>query len=440
VPAWREPGGDPGRLEVRWLPVGAAIVIAIACIAIGFATGFWLLFRVAYVVAIALPLLYFWTRSMVKTLAVDVARHTHRVTQGQPLSGRLALRSLSVWPKIWLEVEDPCSIPGHLARRVLTLGPRELKAWQYSTLTRRRGVYELGPVSVTAADPLGLFRFERRFGRQDTVLVYPNAPALPNFYIPPANLPGEGRFRRRTHNVTPTVAGVRPYEPGDSYNRIHWPATARTGELMVKQFELDPSSDIWIVLDLERRVHVGEGDDSSEEMAISICASIARYFIGANRSVGLVSFGDRLRVEEPDRGQNHFTRILESLALASAVGDVPLSALLLEESRRFGRHTTVVVITPSADESWALSLMTLAARSVPVAAVLLEAETFETTTDDSTAGTSADGGAEPNSLDVYGTLTAGGVYTYTVKQRDDLVRALAGGYSSARAGAARGAQ
>jgi uncharacterized protein (DUF58 family) len=185
---------------------------------------------------------------------------------------------------------------------------------------------------------------------------------------------------------------------------------------------------------------VGDGDDSSEEMAISICASIARYFIGANRSVGLVSFGDRLRVEEPDRGQNHFTRILESLALASAVGDVPLSALLLEESRRFGRHTTVVVITPSADESWALSLMTLAARSVPVAAVLLEAETFETTTDDSTAGTSADGGAEPNSLDVYGTLTAGGVYTYTVKQRDDLVRALAGGYSSARAGAARGAQ
>ena len=418
------PGGDPGRLEVRLLPAGAAVLVAAAAFFIGFATGFWLLFRVAYVVAIALPLLYLWTRSMGESLDVDVARRTQRVTQGQPLTGRLALRSLTFWPKVWLEVEDPCSIPGHLTRRVLTLGPREMKSWQYSTPTRRRGVYELGPVTVTAVDPLGLFRLTRRFGRRDTVLVYPSAPELPNFYIPPANLPGEGRFRQRTHNVTPTVSGVREYAPGDSYNRIHWPATARTGELMVKQFELDPSSDIWIVLDLEQGVHVGEGDDSSEEIAVSICASIARYFLGANRSVGFVSFGEALTVQEPDRGQNHYTRILESLAMARAVGDAPLAALLLEEARRFGRHTTVVVVTPSTDQSWALALMTLAARGVPVAAVLLEAETF---------ATDADGAG--SSLDVYGTLAAGGVFTYTVKRSDDLVRALStGGEAAVRAG------
>ena len=423
-----QPGGGPGRLEVRLLPVGAAALVAAAAFIIGFATGFWLLFRVAYVVAIALPLLYLWTRSMGESLDVEVMRRTQRVSQGQPLTGRLELRSLTFWPKVWLEVEDPCSIPGHLTRRVLTLGPRELKAWHYSTPTRRRGVYELGPVTVTAIDPLGLFRLTRSFGRRDTVLVYPSAPELPNFYIPPANLPGEGRFRQRTHNVTPTVAGVREYAPGDSYNRIHWPATARTGELMVKQFELDPSSDIWIVLDLEQAVHVGEDDDSSEETAVSICASIARYFLGANRSVGLVSFGEALNVQEPDRGQNHYTRILESLAMARAVGDAPLSALLLEEARRFGRHTTVVVVTPSTDESWALALMTLAARGVPVAAVLLEAETFA---DD------ADGMG--SSLDVYGTLAAGGVYTYTVKRRDDLVRALsAGGDAGVRARPAAG--
>ena len=412
-----QPGDDPGRLEIRLIPAGVAVLVAVAAIIIGFATGFWLLFRVAYVVAIALPLLYLWSRSMGESLDVEVARRTHRVSRGQPLTGHLTLRSLTFWPKVWLEVEDPCSIPGHVVRRVLTLGPREMKTWRYSTPTRRRGVYELGPVSVTAVDPLGLFRLTRRFGRRDAVIVYPSAPELPNFYIPPANLPGEGRFRQRTHNVTPTVAGVRAYAPGDSYNRIHWPATARTGELMVKQFELDPSSDIWIVLDLDEAVHVGEGDDSSEEIAVSICASIARYFIGANRSVGFVSFGEALNVQEPDRGQNHYTRILESLALARAIGDATLSALLLEEARRFGRHTTVVVVTPSTDQSWALTLMTLAARGVPVAAVLIEAETF------------APAGGEPvrSSLDVYGTLAAGGIHTYTVKRSDDLVRALSAG-------------
>jgi uncharacterized protein (DUF58 family) len=185
---------------------------------------------------------------------------------------------------------------------------------------------------------------------------------------------------------------------------------------MVKQFELDPASDIWIVLDLQQSEQAGEGEHGTEEAAVRICASIARYFVSANRSVGLISFGRDLRIDEPDRGANHYTRLLESLALAKAAGDVPLSNLLIEESRRFGRHTTVVVVTPSANEDWALTMMSLATRGVKVAAVLVEAETF---------------GAPSSTLDVYGTLTAGGIYTYTVKRDDDIGRVLGAGNESA---------
>jgi len=404
-----------------------AMALVVVCVLIGFATGFWLLFRLAYVVGLAVPLLYLWTRSMVRGLEVEVVRRTQRVSQGQALEGRIIVRSTSALPKVWLEVEDRSSVPGHESKRVVTLGPRGIDAWIYETLTRRRGVYELGPVTVTAADPFGFFRFSRSFGSVDTVLVYPNAPELPNFYVPPANLPGEGRFRRRTHNVTPNVSGVRAYEPGDSYNRIHWPSTARTGELMVKLFELDPASDIWVVLDLQQGVHVGEDeDDNTEEVAVSIAASLARYFVTANRSVGLIEFGDDLRTDEPDRGSGQYTRILESLALARATGDVPVANLLAEESRRFGRHTTVVVVTPSTSKEWPLALMSLQGRGVKVAAVLLEAETW---------------GAPTSSLDVYGTLAATGVYTYTVKRADDVARVLGSGFGIVADGqSARGHQ
>lgn len=390
----------------------AGALVAI-CVLVGLATGFWLLFRLAYVVGFAIPLVYLWTHSMLRGLDVEIFRRTQRVSQGQELEGRIIVRSTSIWPKIWLEVEDTSSVPGHEARRVLTLGSNSVVAWSYSTRTRRRGLYELGPVRVTARDPFGFFSVTKEFGQTDSVLVYPSAPELPSFYIPPANLPGEGRFRRRTHNVTPNVSGVRAYEAGDSYNRIHWPATARTGDLMVKLFELDPASDIWLVVDLEVESHVASDDnDNTEEVAVSIAAAVARYFISANRSVGLVEFGDDLRVDEPDRGANQFTRILESLALARAQGDVTLSQLLMEESRRFGRHTTVVVVTPSTNEEWPLTLMALQSRGVKVAAVLLEAETW---------------GAEASSLDVYGTLAAGGIYTYTVKRADDFARILSVG-------------
>ncbi len=389
-----------------------AVILVVVCILVGFATGFWLLFRVAYFVGLTIPLLYLWTRSMADSLEVEVIRQTHRVTQGQALEGRITVRSRSPLPKIWLEVEDPSSVPGHSSRRIVTLGSHGMFAWNYRTRTRVRGLYRLGPITVTAMDPFGFFRVTRTFGDPVDVLVYPNAPEIPNFYIPPANLPGEGRFRRRTHNVTPNVAGIRAYAPGDSYNRIHWPATARAGEPMVKMFELDPASDIWLVLDLHQPHHIGEAEESTEEAAVQITASIARYFINANRTVGMVSFGQELRVDEPDRGQNHYTRILESLAVARAVGDVPLSNLLWEESRRFGRHTTVVVVTPSIDEEWAYTLMSLSARGVKVAAVLLEADTF---------------GAETGPLDVYSTLLAGGIYTYTIKHDDDLRRVLSAG-------------
>jgi uncharacterized protein (DUF58 family) len=181
---------------------------------------------------------------------------------------------------------------------------------------------------------------------------------------------------------------------------------------MVKLFELDPASDIWIILDLEEQVQVGEGEEGTEEYAVKVAASIARYFLVANRSVGFISFGDRLFVEEAERGAQHYTRILEALALSRAKGDVPLASLINEESKRFGRHTTVVVITPSTSEEWVGALQFLTERGVKVAAVLLEPSTF---------------GGEENSLMVFGALASSDVYTYLVRRSDNLMDAFSMG-------------
>jgi uncharacterized protein (DUF58 family) len=187
---------------------------------------------------------------------------------------------------------------------------------------------------------------------------------------------------------------------------------------MVKLFELDPASDIWIILDLQKDVHVGTGEDGTEEYAVRVAASIARFFLVANRSVGFITYGKRLFIEEAERGAQHYTRILEALALATAEGDVPIGALITEESKRFGRHTTVVVITPSTSEEWVSMLQFVSERGVKVAAVLLEPSTF--------------GGSE-NSLMVFGTLAASDIYTYLVRRSDDLITSLALGYDATEA-------
>ena len=79
-------------------------------------------------------------------------------------------------------------------------------------------------------------------------MVYPPTYPLPGFSPPVGQVSGGDALRRRTHYVTTNVAGVRDYVPGDSFNRIHWPSTARTNRLIVKEFELDPLSDVWLML------------------------------------------------------------------------------------------------------------------------------------------------------------------------------------------------
>lgn len=386
------------------------VLLFFACVVIALSTGFWLTWRIAYVAIVGLPVAYIWSRLNLRGIEVTPDRHIDRLQAGGVFEERITVRNRTWLTKIWLEVSDPSEMPGHNARRVVTVPAKGEKTWRVRSTIGRRGLYTVGPVEVTTGDPFGLFRHTRTYGRQQNILVYPRAVDLPNFSVPAANLPGEGRFRRRTHYVTPNASGVRPYEFGDSFNRIHWSSTARTGELMVKIFELDPASDIWIILDLHRDAHTGEGDDSTEEYAVRIAASVARYFLTANRTVGFMTYGRQFDVLDADRGIQQYTRVLESLAMARAWGDAPLGDILANEARRFGRHTTVVVITPSTDEAWVAGLGALQQRGVKVAAILLEPSTF---------------GGQESALGIFASLASNDVFTYIVKRADDIGAALA---------------
>lgn len=385
------------------------ILILLVSMFTAFGTGFWLLFRLVYIIAIAVPLAWLLVWWNTRDIEADVDRKTARAQVGQEAQEVIEVRNRSFLPKVWLEVEDPSDLPGHRSKRVVIIPPRRSRNWIVNTQLRRRGLFDWGPLRITASDPFGIFRRTRLIGGQQQILVYPPVVELPHFQAPPANLPGEGRFRRRTHYVTPNASGVREYAPGDAFNRIHWKSTARTGEMMVKTFELDPASDIWVILDLERRVNAGHDDESTEEYGVRVAASVARHYIIENRPVGMITFGRDLRTLEPERGQQQLTRILESLATANAVGDAPLGNLLMEEQRRFGRHTTLVVITSSTDDSWLTAIQSLTQRGVRAAVVLLDPSTF---------------GDSRSPLMLFGQLTASDILTYVVRRGDDLGLAL----------------
>ncbi len=398
-----------GALSPRWRTLTLVVAICVVAAGVGFGTGFWLLFRLAYLVAFAIPICFAIAWLNLYRIEAYADRRTDRGQVGQEAQEILEVRNRWVTPKVWLEVEDQSDLPGHKSKRVVVVPPHRSRNWIVDTPLLRRGLYNWGPLRVTSTDPFGLFRLTREYGGQQQILVYPQVVDLPHFETPPANLPGEGRFRRRTPYITPNAAGVREYAPGDAMSRIHWRSTARTGELMVKTFELDPASDIWVVLDLDRSTAEGRGEESTEEYGVRIAASIARHYLVANRSVGYLSFGRDLQVLEPERGPQQLTRILEMLATVHAVGDAPLGNLLLEEQRRFGRHTTLVVITSATDDHWTTALLSLTQRGVRAAVVLMDPSGF---------------GSGRSALLTYGSLAASDILTYVVNRGDDLTLAL----------------
>ena len=108
---------------------------------------------------------------------------------------------------------------------------------------------------------------------------------------------------------------MREYVSGDPLSRIHWVSTARRGRLIVKEFELDPLAEVWVFIDANQGAHSskpypkGEYDfqefwrkrsqyelpPSTEEYAVSIAASLARYYLQRGRAVGLVSAGQSVQ-------------------------------------------------------------------------------------------------------------------------------------------------
>jgi uncharacterized protein (DUF58 family) len=252
---------------------------------------------------------------------------------------------------------------------------------------------------------------------------------LTDFALPIGLLPGGDALRRRTHHITANAAGVRDYVPGDSFSRIHWKSTARRDRLIVKEFELDPLADIWIMMDAERTVHVGEYaptdadaeampwetstqftlPPATEEYVVTIAASLANFFLQRDRAVGFATHGQRHEMIQVDRGGRQLTKILETLAVIRARGDLSLGQMLTLEGDQLARGTTVIVITPSVREEWVTAAHRLMRRGLRVIAVLVDAETF---------------GGRPGVQRVTGLLAAVGIPSYVVQEGDDLRVAL----------------
>lgn len=402
------------------------LLLAILCFVIAQGTNIPLFFNLFYVLLALLLLAYIWAWANLQGVQVEREVGTRRAQVGEETRERLTVTNRWPLPKLWVEVQDHSDMPHHGAGFVAYLPGNGRRRWTMRTPCTMRGKWTLGPITLHSGDPFGIFRLERTAGAAGEVIVYPGTVQLPAFRLPAAELQGGPDIRTRTFHVTPNVSTVRQYVTGDSFNRIHWRSTARTGQMMVKEFELDPTADVWVVVDMHERSQQVAGlertlyhdrrlgrdirvAESTEEYIISAAASVTQHLLNASRNVGLLGWGQHREVLAPEREARQLYKILESLAMLRAHGTHPLAEVLVAEGTQFSRSSSAIVITAALDPLWVTSIQQLLYRGIQVVVIFVDPESF---------------GSVPGTAAIMQKLAGLRVQVYRVKQGQPINEAL----------------
>lgn len=400
---------------VRWLtvkrrPVYAIVAIMTVLLVSGLATGFDLAVRLNYVFGIVLVVSYIWAKWGIGRLNVHIERPKGDLSVGDELHELITIRNSGGPPRAWIEVEDVTDIPNVSLGRVVSLpGIVTFRRVEATTRLAQRGNYTLGPLVIRSSDPFGIFPQERRIADARQIRVYPRIIELPDFVSPSTELSGEHARRRRSPMISPEVASIREYEPGDAISRIHWPSTARTGQLMVKLFDRGRAGEVWVVFDQDARTQAGSGPESTDEYGATIAASTAHRYLAMQLPVGYAAHGSESLVVAPERGSGQREAIFDHLVKSKPTGTRSLFQAIAEIERELGRNSSVVVITASPETEWVAALTSLQKRGIRANIVLIDAASF---------------GGSWSIDDVRTRLLAGGARTFVVKRGASIRAAL----------------
>jgi len=336
-------------------------------------------FTILYLLAAIYLLSRLWMRGAARQLH-GARAFVDRAFTGDRVPVRLTIHNDGPLPLLWLEVDEQLPVEVRAApfeRRVITLGGRARWHGDYTLICSRRGRYSIGPALLQTGDPLGIARQKLRLAPRDDLLVYPRVVPLLRLGLPTrsplATLPATAPLFEDSSRII----GTREYQRGDPLRRVHWTATARTGQLVVKQYQSAIARETQICLDLREEGYAARNRYDAIELAIVVAASLANHLIVCDGlPTGLTTLvPEHATILPPRKERTQLIGILETLAEVQMIGgeSPPLPALLHREQLGLSWGGTAVVITGRGDTALTEALLGLRRGGLALAVILIGA-------------------------------------------------------------------
>lgn len=233
-------------------------------------------------------------------------------------------------PRYGIEIHDRLSSQARPALAAYLSRVAGRKQLTFSWTPQTRGCWWLEDIELHSRYPLGLIGARRVVqAPPQEIVVYPEVVALRWLPIQGDAHPQVARTVSRRRAGHDEFFGLKPYRPGDEPRAIHWRASARLGEVVLREYEHQQDRQLWIVLELAEDAHLGTGRLGSAECMFRIAHSIAVKAIEEDVPVGLFyrSGGQLHRgVAAADRAA--YLQLRETLARVELQDQPPMAAWL----------------------------------------------------------------------------------------------------------------
>ncbi|PEX83691.1 DUF58 domain-containing protein [Bacillus cereus] len=272
-----------------------------------------------------------------------------RITnQNEYVAGEQFLSTITIkrkfpFPLLYLVIEDelPPQFTSYRQTKtnkvILFPGLKRNISFQYAIDTIPRGEHTFLSVRVKTGDLFGMTEKDITFSVPDTFLVYPQ-------YVDIRYRQLENHFEQGALSANINLAkdstvsvGVRDYKPGDRFSWIDWKASARTNNIMTKEFEQQRSHNIMIFMD--------RTESPLFESVVTLTASIVRAVLKQNSPASFVSIGKERTIFPLNNGDTQLQQIFCHLAKVQADSVFPLSRSVEMELRKMYQPATIILVT-----------------------------------------------------------------------------------------------
>lgn len=253
-------------------------------------------------------------------------------------------------------------------QRVPTIAPAATVRVRIETMVGRRGWLQFETIDVLRPDPLGLFRARHSLRASAALLALPQRHAIPQL-----QLQSERRYQRGGISLAMAVgdaqefASLRDYRAGDARRHIHWRSFAKTGKLIVKEYQDEYFDRHALVVDTQ----LPAADHALFEAVITVAASVAGGQRPRDSILDLIIAGTDMLELSAGRGLGDALHALTYLAEAQATGDTDFTAVTALLRQRIGRLASVILVLGRWDAPRRALVEELARRGLPSASLRL---------------------------------------------------------------------